>query len=342
MTKAHHYIASTDTTQQLHYITWEPAAAPRAVLQLVHGMEEYIDRYDILARELTDRGFAVIGHDHLGHGLSGRQIAEGERCLDTLSQRGYFTDRRDGADVVIDDIHLLHQETERLWPGIPHFIMGHSMGSFFLHRYLALHPEAVAGAIICGTGWYNALLTGSALLATRLVGLCCGWHCRSKFLQNLTSPHARAFREEGEGAWLSRDPENVRRFKDDPLCGFGFTAGGYRVMYTNLLRVSLERDYERLRVGKAPAGTATTTSNPAARAFAGFPILVVSGADDSVGGTRAVKKVAAQYRALGFPDVTEYIVPGDRHEVILEPDGPTVRATLAEWLEAHIPSSCSA
>lgn len=327
MTKKHHYIASTDATQQLHYITWEPAAAPRAVLQLVHGMEEYIDRYDTLARELTQRGIAVIGHDHLGHGLSGRQVAEGERTLDTLSQRGYFTDRRDGADVVIADIHLLHHEAQRLWPAVPHFIMGHSMGSFFLRRYLALHPDAVAGAIICGTGWYNALLTGSALVATHLVGWICGWHCRSTFLKDLTSPHARAFRSEGEGAWLSRDPENVRRFQNDPMCGFGFTAGGYRVMYTNLLRVSLQRDYDHLRVGTS---------------FAGFPILVVSGADDSVGGTRAVKKVAAQYRTLGFPDVTEYIVPGDRHEVILEPDGPTVRRTLAEWLVAHISSSCSA
>lgn len=314
-TKSSHYLTSTDSTQQLHYITWEPKGAPRAVLQLVHGMEEYIDRYDVLARELNERGWAVIGHDHLGHGLSGRQVAEGERGLDTLNQRGYFTDRRDGADVVIADIHLLHLEAQRLWPGLPVFVMGHSMGSFFLRRYLALHSADVAGAIICGTGWYGAFLTGSALLASRLVGALCGWHTRSKFLKNLTSPHARAFREEGEGAWLSRNPENVQRFKDDPMCGFGFTAGGYRVMYQNLLRVSRERDYDRLQP---------------------IPLLVVSGADDSVGGTNAVKKVAAQYRRRGFGDVTEHIVPGDRHEVILEPDGPEVRAFIADWLCAHL------
>lgn len=322
ITKTSRYLTSTDASQQIHYITWEPEGAPRAVLQLVHGMEEYIDRYDTLARELCERGFAVIGHDHLGHGLSGRQTAEGERGLDTLSQRGYFTDRHDGADVVIEDIHLVHCEAQQRWPGLPVFIMGHSMGSFFLRRYLALHHDTLAGAIICGTGWYNALLTGSALLATRLVGLCRGWHCRSKFLQTLTSPHARAFRSEGEGAWLSRNPENVRRFHADPLCGFGFTAGGYRVMYTNLLRVSLARDYDSLRRAAAEGRA--------------FPILVVSGAEDSVGGTRAVKKVAAQYRSLGFSDVTEYIVPDDRHEVIMEPDGPTVRATIGDWLEAHL------
>lgn len=323
ITKAHHYLTSTDSTQQLHYITWQPAEAqPRAVLQLVHGMEEYIHRYDTLASLMVKCGWAVIGHDHLGHGLSGQQLSPGERSLETLSQRGYFTDRADGPDVVIADIHLIREEAARRWPQRPVFIMGHSMGSFFLRRYLALHPDSPAGAIICGTGWYNALLTGSALLATRIVGALQGWHTRSTFLKNLTSPHARAFRSEGVGAWLSRDPENVRRFHADPMCGFGFTAGGYRVMYHNLLRVSLQRDYAHLRQ-LAAEGRA-------------FPILIVSGADDSVGGTRAVKKVAAQYRALGFPDVTEYIVPHDRHEVILEPDGPTVRRTLAEWLEARI------
>lgn len=322
-TKLSHYIASTDAAQQLHFITWEPAGTPRAVLQLVHGMEEYIDRYDTLARELAGRGWAVIGHDHLGHGLSGRQEGDGDRGVDTLSPRGYFTDRRDGADVVIADIHRIHTEAHRRWPGLPVFVMGHSMGSFFLRRYLALHGADVDGAIICGTGWYNAFLTGSALLATRLVGALCGWHTRSKFLKTITSPHTLAFRSEGDGAWLSRDPENVRRFHADPLCGFGFTAGGYRVMYQNLLRVSLCRDYERLRV-------------TADSAFRGFPILVVSGAEDSVGGTRAVKKVAAQYRALGFSDVTEYIVPLDRHEVIMEPDGPEVRAFIADWLAARL------
>lgn len=319
----HHFLPSTDTTQQLHYITWTPAgAAPRAVLQIVHGMEEYIERYDVLARELTARGWAVIGHDHLGHGLSGRQETPGPRTYESLSQRGFFTDRPDGADLVIADIHLLHLEARRRWPGVPVFIMGHSMGSFFVRRYLALHAldaTVPSGAVICGTGWYNALLTGSALAASYLVGWCLGWKHRSPFLKTLTSPHARAFRSEGEGAWLSRDPENVRRFRDDPMCGFGFTAGGYRVMYRNLLHLSLGHDYDHLRVLAAEGRD--------------FPIYIVSGADDSVGGTCAVEKVAAQYRSFGFRHVTTHIVPADRHEVILEPDGPAVRQALADWLD---------
>lgn len=303
--KSEHFMPSTDEGQQLHYITWVPDGAPKAVLQLIHGMEEYIDRYDELACLLADDGWAVIGHDHLGHGQSGRW------------ERGFFTDRKDGADVVIADIRAVFEEAERRWPGVPHFMMGHSMGSFFLRRYLVLHHDDVSGAVICGTGWYNALLTGSALALTYLVGGLCGWHRRSSFLRAVTSPHAMAFRSEGEGAWLSRNPENVERFNADPLCGFGFTAGAYRDMYRNLLRLSRGVGYETLR-------------------RANFPILVISGAEDSVGGTKAVHKVVAQYRSLGFQHVEEALFPDDRHEVLFEPDKNTVQNTIKDFLNRYL------
>lgn len=307
--KTEYFMSSTDNTQQLHYTVWDCESA-KAVLQIVHGMEEYIDRYDELARTMNERGWAVIGHDHLGHGKSGKW------------ERGFFTERKDGADVVIADMYLVTEEAKHRWSGLPVFVMGHSMGSFFLRRYLALHGEKVAGAIICGTGWYNALLTGSALVAAKLVGTLRGKHCRSKFVKTLTSPHALAFRNEGKNAWLSRNPENVKRFEADPLCGFGFTCGAYQHMYRNLLRVSLCKDYDRLKVQEG--------------GIPDFPVLVISGAEDSVGGSRAVKKVAAQYRDLGFSDVTERAVPEDRHEVLMEPDGAEVRGYIADWLETHL------
>lgn len=313
--KTEHFLNSTDDRQQLHYIVWEPDRAPKAVLQLIHGMEEYIDRYDELARLLVADGWAVIGHDHLGHGQSGHW------------ERGFFTDRSDGADVVIADIRVVFEEARRRWPKVPHFMMGHSMGSFFLRRYLVLHPYDVSGAVICGTGWYNALLTGSALALTYLVGSLCGWHRRSTFLRTVTAPHAMAFRSEGEGAWLSRNPENVARFHADPLCGFGFTAGAYRDMYRNLLRLSRGKGYEALRVGSV-ASDGTT--------FRGFPILVISGAEDSVGGTKAVHKVVAQYRSLGFTNVEEALFPDDRHEVLFEPDKEAVLNTVKDFLNRNL------
>lgn len=297
------YISSNDPDQQLHYAIWEPAAKPVAVLQLVHGMEEYIVRYEPLAQAMVQRGWAVIGHDHLGHGLSGKW------------ERGFFTERKDGADILIDDMHSITLEAKSRWPGIPIFLFGHSMGSFFTRRYLSEYATELHGAIICGSGWYNTFLTGSAYWAARIIGGICGMHSKNSLLTALcSSPFANAFKNEGRGAWLSRNKDNVARYKADPLCGFGFTCGGYRDMYRNLMLVSKGYHYDRL----VP-----------------IPLLVISGSDDPVGGTAGVKNIAHQYRNLGFTDVTERIIEGDRHEILFENDAPETIKSIAKWLDDH-------
>lgn len=298
-----YYLRSNDHDQQLHYVTWTPKETPKAVLQLVHGMEEYITRYDPLAQAMNGRGWAVIGHDHLGHGTSGRW------------ERGFFTEKENGADILIDDMHSITQEAARRWPGVPVFIFGHSMGSFFTRRYLAEYGSGVQGTVICGSGWYNTILTGSAYWAARIIGGLCGMHSKNALLTALcSSPFASAFKEEGKGAWLSRNSDNVARYKADPLCGFGFTCGGYRDMYRNLMLVSQGYHYDRL----TPK-----------------PLLVISGSDDPVGGTSGVTNIARQYRSLGFTDVTEKVIEGDRHEILFEDNAPETIAYIAEWLESH-------
>lgn len=298
------YLNSNDPDQLLHYAVWAPEETPKAVLQLVHGMEEYILRYEPLVQAMARRGWAVIGHDHLGHGTSGRW------------ERGFFTEKGNGADILIADMHSITQEAARRWPGVPVFIFGHSMGSFFTRRYLAEYGSGLQGAIICGSGWYNTFLTGSAYWAARIIGSLCGMHSKNALLTALcSSPFASAFKEEGKGAWLSRNRDNVAGYKADPLCGFGFTCGGYRDMYRNLMLVSQGYHYDRL----TPK-----------------PLLIISGSDDPVGGTSGVTKIARHYRSLGFTDVTEKVIEGDRHEILFEDDAPETITYIAEWLESHI------
>ena len=68
--------------EDLHLIEWRPEGDIGAVLQIVHGMVEYIDRYDDFARFLSDRGIAVVGHDHPGHGITARDSA----CLGVMKR----------------------------------------------------------------------------------------------------------------------------------------------------------------------------------------------------------------------------------------------------------------
>ena len=129
---------SSDGTHSVGAVWWLPdEGAPRAVVQLVHGISEYIGRYAPFARYLTDHGFAVVGHDHLGHG----RTAKGRE------EYGWFAER-DGWKYVLKDTHTLRQLAGEAYPGLPYFILGHSMGSFVTRGYLMFYPGTVDGAIL--------------------------------------------------------------------------------------------------------------------------------------------------------------------------------------------------
>ena len=116
MLKKEFYFPSSDGQTQIHVIQWFPEAGVKAVLQISHGMVEYIDRYDEFARYLAERGFCVVGHDHLGHG----------RSVQSQEYLGYFHEEK-GNQYVISDIHRLRKMTEKEYPGVPYFMMGHSI-----------------------------------------------------------------------------------------------------------------------------------------------------------------------------------------------------------------------
>ena len=132
---------SADGKTGIHAVDWAPETAPRAVLLVSHGVSEHILRYEPLASYLTARGFAVAGHDHLGHGSS---VAAG-------APRLYFGPRGSW-DWVVEDLYARRELAGRRYPGLPVFLLGHSMGSFLARTYLIRYPGTVAGAILMGTG----------------------------------------------------------------------------------------------------------------------------------------------------------------------------------------------
>lgn len=300
--KTHYFIQSTDAAQKLHYAVWSGEEKPRAVLQLVHGMEEYIDRYDLLAEHMVAQGWAVIGHDHLGHGQSG------------IYERGHFSDSPKGAPILIEDIRLITDEARRRWPDLPIYIFGHSMGSFLTRRYLCEYSKDVKAAVIMGSGWYSPLETGTALAAAKITCKLHGAHTKSELLTKICSlPFLFAFREEGKNAWLSVDKANAEGFTSDPLRGFGFTAGAYRMMYKNLYEVSKHTHFEQMRRD--------------------LPVMFIAGEDDPVGGAKAVKKLVDDYRKRGFRDVEGHVVIGKRHELFFEDNAEETCRLIGEWLK---------
>lgn len=299
--------ASSDGRSTIVYSLWEPETPARAVLQISHGMCEYVGRYAGFAEFLTAHGIAVAGNDHIGHG----------RSAATEDDLG-FIPRDAGGDALVADLFTLTGILKERFPSMPYFLMGHSMGSFIARLYLSAHGEGLDGAIITGTGGPDNP-TGIAKLMARADAAFHSPRHRSHFINNLAfGSYAKHY---GRGAspydWLSRDEENKRRYAADPFCTFIFTADGFYTLFSMLSRVSDKR---------WPATLPST-----------LPVLMVSGDDDPVGSYgRGVEKIYRRLLAAGMKDVTLKLYPDDRHEILNEVDRDKVMADILAWLDARV------
>ena len=300
-------IASTDSKNNLNVIIWETEKEPIGVLQIVHGMAEYIDRYDNFAKYMTEQGFNVRGHDHLGHGHS----VSDERDY------GFFAEEN-GDKIIIEDMHSVTQYAREKWEELPNFILGHSMGSFCLRQYLTKYSNDVFGAIIMGTGW---IPSAAALLGKTIATNTCkskGSHTVNPLLIKLTlEPYNKPFAPARTNCdWLSRDEKQVDLYVNDKLCGFDFTAGAYKDFFTVLEKIAKNRQLIGMRKS--------------------LPILITSGSVDPVGGKKACEKLNAQYKRCGIDDVTLKLWENDRHEILNELDKSDVYRYIYNWLKSRI------
>ena len=300
-------IASTDSKNNLNVIIWETEKEPIGVLQIVHGMAEYIDRYDNFAKYMTEHGFNVIGHDHLGHGHS----------VSDEHDYGFFAEEN-GDKIIIEDMHSVTQYAREKWEELPNFILGHSMGSFCLRQYLTKYSNDVFGGIIMGTGW---IPSAAALLGKTIATNTCksqGSHTVNPLLIKLTlEPYNKPFAPARTNCdWLSRDEKQVDLYVNDKLCGFDFTAGAYKDFFTILEKIAKNRQLIGMRKS--------------------LPILITSGSVDPVGGKKACEKLNAQYKRCGIDDVTLKLWENDRHEILNELDKSDVYDYIYNWLKSKI------
>jgi alpha-beta hydrolase superfamily lysophospholipase len=298
---------SADGKSTIHARFWAPDdAAPRAVVQVVHGMSEHIRRYDEFARFLVGRGYAVCGDDHIGHGAS-----------TSVEKRGCMP-AKGGNDALIADEHALRSIVEKKFPGTPHVFFGHSMGSFITRCYLGRHGQGVAAAVICGTGTVPVATSRAGNALARAVAAVRGEDLRSKFIDSLgAGSYSKAVPGPTGYEWLSHNADNVQKYLEDEECGFMFSAGGY---------VSLT------------ALTAEACSKSCAAAVPhDLPLLYIGGDGDPVGDMgRGVEAAAQLARDAGSMDVTCKVYENMRHEILNEDGRAGVFEDVAAWLDGKV------
>lgn len=300
---------SKDGKTKIHAVKWMPESGEyRAVLQITHGMVEYIERYKPFAEFLNDQGVLVVGHDHLGHGAS---VASEEEL-------GYFAEP-DPSDTLVEDMHTLRTTVQAENPGVPYFMMGHSMGSFLLRQYLTMRAEGLAGAIVMGTGDMPYALLKAGQAVCKSISLTKGWHHRSHLVNQLgMGGYNRQFEpSDSTKDWITSDDSKRKEYEADPLCNFVFTVNGYYQMFEGMKVLTRRHAMDKIPVE--------------------LPVIFVSGAEDPVGSNGVgVTRVFRKYEAHGMTDVEMKLYAGDRHEILNETDREEVYEDLYRWMEKRI------
>ena len=146
-------LPSNDGVHKLHVVVWQPNGEPKAVLQLSHGMIEFIERYEGLAQYLNEQDILVIGNDHLGHGhTAGSDEDLGYFCPEHMSE------------TVVKDLHTVTEYAKKEYPGIPYFLLGHSMGSFMARRYLIQSINNCISCVACNIKILSIICCGTHAL----------------------------------------------------------------------------------------------------------------------------------------------------------------------------------
>lgn len=279
-----------------------PDEPPKGILQISHGMAEHKERYADFQSYLAERGWASVIHDHRGHGASVRSAAD----------LGYFYE--DGAEAVTEDLHRFTREAKSLCPGVPLVLFGHSMGSMIVRNYAKKYDSELAGLIVCGCPSKNAF-AGLGVFFAGVVGAFRGDKYRSGWLNNLAfGSFGKRFEGESPNRWICANPETVRAYDGDDLCGFVFTANGFQ----NLFRI--------MRNCYSPKGW--RVANPE------LPVLFISGEDDPcLIDKKHFERAVSFFRARGYADVRSMLYKGMRHEILNERENERVYADVLAFAE---------
>jgi len=295
---------------EIFYYKWSPddSVNSKGIVQISHGMAELSARYERTASKLTSSGYIVYVNDHRGHG----------RTALSLDSIGYPGDR-DGFSWMVRDMFQLSQIIKAENPGVPLFLLGHSMGSFLSQRYIQLHGDEIDGLVLSGTNGKQGLSLDIGILIARIEIKLRGRKAKSRILNSLSfGSFNKSFHpSRTEFDWLSRDCSEVDKYVRDKNCGGIFTAGFFHDFFEGLKEI------------ENPSNMADIPRD--------LPVYIFSGEKDPVGGfTKGVMRLVQAYRSLGMNDITYRFYKDGRHEMLNEINREQVIEDLIFWLNSKI------
>ena len=306
MIKNEFYYPSADGKTRIHAVEWKPETEIKGVIQIAHGVTEYILRYENFAEFFTQKGFVVVGNDHLGHGQS---IAPNGKPM-------YFGPNGSW-NFVVKDIDTCKQMTKKKYPNVPYMILGFSLGSFLVRTYLIDYAqEPLDGAIIMGTGYIPNFKIAIAKMMANKEAKKVGEENTSPVIKSLTfetynklfKPNRTAF------DWLCSNEEALDEYIKDPLRGENYSAGLFREMLTGMQYTAELKNIQKMNKK--------------------IPIFLLSGDKDPVGEFgKGVIKTHEIFKKAGIEDVEIKLYPNLRHDILHEKCKDTIYNDIYLWLK---------
>ena len=294
---------STDGIHTLKGKMYIPEGQPKGIFHLVHGMTEHIGRYDAFLREIAEAGYVCVAYDNLGHGNT---------AVDD-SELGYIA-KKNGWKLLAADVNAVGNAVKNEYPGLPYYLMGHSMGSFIVRLTAAKYPDLPDKLIVMGTGGPNPA-SGVALGLINTIGFFCGKRHISPLIEKLAfGDYNKGFGDGTNGDWLSKNPEVRRIYNADKFCNYHFTVSAMHDLVKLNREVNLSKWFKR--IGKSK-----------------LPILLVSGADDPVGEHSKGVKTVNQKLVKKGADVRMKLYDDNRHEILNDTARDEAIADILAFIE---------
>ncbi len=277
---------------------WDNVPHPVGVVQIIHGMDEHVMRYDRFAIFLNKHGYIVFGDDHRAHG----------RTAGVATNIGKTNGERDLFTATVDDEIEITKYLRRKYK-LPVLLFGHSYGSFITQRIIQEPNLAAAGACLSGSAKYPLALLAPMATAAFIGMKLFGPDAPARFLEYFSPIRGRTMRGDSR---LTRDTVQVAAHDADPMRAQYFSYGFYYSLFKNLIKLS---GYANQKL----------------------PMLIISGGRDMVSlNGRFANSLYRMYRAGGVENLTFIIYPGARHELLMETNFAQVQRDVLKFFNSVV------
>lgn len=274
----------------------------KAVIQLIHGMEEHQERYEEFIYFLNEQRYSVVSSDMRGHGKKAPNL-------------GYFKEKK-GFIELIEDQKEITNYIKQHFSNLPIYLFAHSMGTIITRVLLEENAKDYEKVILSG---YPNFQIGAyvGVLVAPLIQLFRGSKYKSKFLASLSvgTFNKKIKNPKTDCDWICSNEETVFAYREDPYCGIGFTCSAFNDLYHLVIQMHKPKLYKNINQN--------------------LEFLLLRGLEDPcVGGEKGAKDSYMVLKKAGFQLIQKVDYPNMRHEILNEKDNKKVYQDILKFYDS--------